>query len=251
MVLGGTFAIHLIFIVALDVLTVTNPIEPSKPTPRVVLVDVQPPILRPPPPPPPEVQARVEPPKDTTPKPRTRTIREPAIRQPPPPKAEPPPPTNEVSGGAPTVAMPDIAPSATGVPVAVGKRNTGKIGRGGTGTGTNTGTGSGTAETPAPVSVATIKTRALPKGDYGYIDAGKDYPAEARQLGIEGAIRVRLVVDDQGKVKSAVLLNRLGHGLDELAMARAKKIEFVPAKDTDDKPVTSVVVWTFNMTLPK
>jgi hypothetical protein len=52
-------------------------------------------------------------------------------------------------------------------------------------------------------------------------------------------------------VKSAVLLNKLGHGLDELALERAKKIQFDPARDTDDKPVSSVVVWTFNMTLPK
>jgi TonB family protein len=91
----------------------------------------------------------------------------------------------------------------------------------------------------------------MPKGDFSYFDASKDYPAEAKQLGIEGVIRVRLIVDDTGKVKSAVLLNKLGHGLDELALVRAKKIEFDPATDTDDKPVTSVVIWTFNMTLPK
>jgi len=103
----------------------------------------------------------------------------------------------------------------------------------------------------APVSVATIKTRAMPKGDYGYFDAGKDYPSEARALGIEGAIRVRLIVDERGKVKSQMLLNRLGHGLDELALKRAAEIEFEPARDTDDRPVTSVVVWTFTMTLPK
>jgi protein TonB len=91
----------------------------------------------------------------------------------------------------------------------------------------------------------------MPRGDYGYFDAGKDYPSEARALGIEGAIRVRLVVDERGKVKSQMLLNRLGHGLDELALKRAAEIEFEPARDTDDRPVTSVVVWTFTMTLPK
>jgi TonB family protein len=96
-----------------------------------------------------------------------------------------------------------------------------------------------------------IKTRALPKGDFSYFDASKDYPSEAKALGIEGVIRMRLVVDDTGTVKSATPLNRLGHGLDELALARAKKIQFNPATDTNDKPVSSVVVWTFNMTLPK
>src|SRR5690606_14025669 len=111
--------------------------------------------------------------------------------------------------------------------------------------------GAGSGEAPRPVSVATIKKRAMPKGDFSYFDASKDYPPEAKALGIEGQIRVRLVVDENGKVKSSVLLNRLGHGLDELALRRAKEIEFEPAIDTDDKPVTSVVVWTFNMTLPK
>ena len=48
-----------------------------------------------------------------------------------------------------------------------------------------------------------------------------------------------------------MLLNKLGHGLDELAMKRAAEIEFEPAKDESEAPVSSVVVWTFNMTLPK
>jgi TonB family protein len=62
---------------------------------------------------------------------------------------------------------------------------------------------------------------------------------------------VRLVVDATGKVAQAKLLGKgLGHGLDELALARARAIEFVPAKDSDDQPVASVVVWTFTFTLP-
>jgi TonB family protein len=147
--------------------------------------------------------------------------------------------------------MDNLGPDATGkVPVAIGHPPTGRIGKGGTGGGTGAGSGSGTAEV-APMSVATIKKRAMPRGDYGYIDAGKEYPTEAKQLGIEGPVRVRLVVDDKGKVTSAVLLNHLGHGLDELALRKAREIEFEPARDTDDRPVASVVVWTFNMTLPK
>ncbi|HEX7838133.1 MAG TPA: TonB family protein, partial [Kofleriaceae bacterium] len=169
--------------------------------------------------------------------------------EPPPPPAPAPVPT--ASGGEQVVHMDDVAPSATGVGVAVGRPATGRIGRGGTGGGTGAGSGSGAAELARPVSVATIKTRALPRGDYAFFDAGKDYPPEARALGIEGAIRVRLVVDEHGKVTSRMLLNKLGHGLDELALRRAAEIEFTPATDSDDHPVTSVVVWTFNMTLPK
>jgi protein TonB len=144
--------------------------------------------------------------------------------------------------------MPDVAPAATGVAVAKGPTAQ-RVGRGGAGTGTGAGSGSGTGEIAA-MSVATIKTRALPRGDYSY-EESKDYPADARRLGIEGKIRVKLIVDDTGAVKSAQLLNKLGHGLDELALARATRIAFDPAKDTDDKPVASVVVWTFNMALPK
>ena len=147
------------------------------------------------------------------------------------------------------ISEPDLAPAATGVGVAVGARTTGHVGRGGHGGGTGAGTGTGSAA-GAPMSVATIKQRALPRGDYSYQEA-KDYPEEAKQLGIEGKIRVKLVVDEHGAVTSAVLLNRLGHGLDELALRRANAIVFDPARDTDDHPVTSVVVWTFDMTLPK
>jgi len=99
-------------------------------------------------------------------------------------------------------------------------------------------------------SVASIKTPAEAKEGFDYFDARKSYPAEARRLGIEGKLRVRLVVDASGKVTQARLLGSLGHGLDELALARARAIQFVPARDSDDRPVASVVIWTFTFTLP-
>ncbi|HEX2686759.1 MAG TPA: energy transducer TonB [Kofleriaceae bacterium] len=253
---AGTLAIHLIVVTAGDAMVVTHPPRARIPAPHVELVDIEPPpVLTPPPPP----VAPTPPPPDPTPEvkpaPRPQAVRAPPqIRNvptsspEPPARAEPPVP----SGGDEVVRMDDIAPAATGVSVAVGKRSTGHVGRGGTGGGTGAGSGTGGGDEVAkPVSVATIKTRALPKGDYAYVDVGKDYPPEARALGIEGAIRVRLVVDEHGKVTSRVLLNRLGHGLDELALKRAAEMEFEPARDSDDHPVASVVVWTFTMTLPK
>lgn len=253
---AGTLAIHLIFAVIGDALVLVFPEPEYEPAPVVELVDVEtpPPPMPEPPPPEPEPQAAPEQPtapEPVRPEPRPQRVRS----TPPPPSSEPPPPSSEPpspdSGGGPVTTMEDIAPAARGIPVAKGPRSSG-TGRGGTGKGTGAGTGAGSSDAPpAPVSVATIKTRAMPKGDYGYFDASKDYPAEAKALGIEGVIRVRLVVDATGVVKSATLLNRLGHGLDELALERAKKIQFDAAKDTDDKPVSSVVVWTFNMTLPK
>lgn len=249
---AGTLAIHLLLAVIGDALVVAFPVPVYEPVPIVELVEVEPPPKQVEPPAPEEPAAQPEPP--TQPEPvrpeprRVRATQPPPVDLPPPPTNEPPSPD---SGGGATTTMEDIAPAARGIPVAKGPRSSG-TGRGGTGTGTGSGAGAGSSDAPpAPVSVATIKTRAMPKGDFSYFDASKDYPTEAKALGIEGVIRVRLVVDATGVVKSATLLNRLGHGLDDLALERARKIQFEPAKDTDDKAVTSVVVWTFNMTLPK
>jgi len=255
----GTVVIHLLLALVGDAIVDAFPPPAYKPTPVVELVDLEPPLPPPPPPPPAlaPIPEQVAPPAPVpqAPEPRVQRVQTRTTQAPPPPETPPPPPDtppSNDSGGAPVTTMEDIAPAAKGVAVAKGPRASGGGGRGGTGGGTGSGTGAGSSDAPpAPMSVATIKTRAMPKGDFSYFDASKDYPPEAKTLGIEGVIRVRLVVDTTGAVKSAVLINKLGHGLDELALERSKKIQFEPAKDTDDKPVASVVVWTFNMTLPK
>lgn len=255
---GGAIAIHILIAFVGEQLVAAFPVRALPVIPHVELVEIEPPVVETPPPAPVEAAAPqvapvpvapTEPPK-TEPRPqRVRAMQPPPSNEPPPPPSNEPP--NPTSGGGPVTTMEDIAPAARGVPVARGPRGSGS-GRGGSGTGTGSGTGAGSSDAPpVPVSVATIKSRAVPKGDFSYFDASRDYPAEAKALGIEGVIRIRLVVDATGAVKSATPLNRLGHGLDELALERAKKILFEPAKDTDDKPVASVVVWTFNMTLPK
>lgn len=251
--IAGTLAIHTLLLVGADAVTLIFPPDPSTPTPRIELIEIEvppPPEPEEPPPPPPEPEPPPEPPPPEARPQVARAVQPQAL---PPPPSEPPPPQDPApdSGGAPILKMPDIAPSAHGLPIPLGPRPPDKTGRGGSGGGSGAGEGSGAGAPPPPVSIAEIKTRALPRGDYGHIDLGKDYPPKARRLGIEGAIRVRLTVDDRGKVRAAVLLNRLGHGLDELALSRARQIEFEPAKDTDDRPVSSLVVWTFTMTLPK
>lgn len=257
---AGTLAIHIILFVTADVVQVYAPKRKATPAPHIEMIEVEvPPVIAPPPPPvvkepeplPPEPVKPVEPKRVVEARVKTapvRSVEPPPTDEPPPADPTPQPP----SGGDQVVTLDSAGTGPGGVPVAVGKRTSERVGRGGAGGGTGAGMGSGaSAEPPKPVSVATIKKRALPKGDQSYFDAGKDYPQEARQMGIEGVIRVRLVVDENGKVASAVLLNKLGHGLDELALERSKLIEFTPAIDTSDQPVSSVVVWTFSMTLPK
>lgn len=254
---AGTIAIHIILIVAADAITVYNPYRPAPPAPRIEMVEIEvpPAIIAEPPPP----IAPPDPIKLPDPAPQPKVVAKTQVKATPvaavePVRTEPPPVADPTAlpGGDQVVTLDSAQLGGIGVPVAVGKRTSERVGRGGQGGGTGAGSGSGAAgEPPRPMSVATIKKRAMPKGDYGYFDAGKDYPPEARQQGIEGPIRVRLLVDDKGRVVTKVLLNKLGHGLDELALKRAGEIQFEPALDSDDRAVSSVVIWTFNMTLPK
>jgi TonB family protein len=254
---AGTIALHLVLITAGDAFVAYNPPSHPKPAPHIEVVDIEAPaIVKPPPPPPPRPEIKQPEPEPV--KEERRTVARTQVRAPTRAPEAPPTPTDvpvrdePPIGGEQVVQMENVAPSATGVGVSVGKRSSERVGRGGSGGGTGAGTGSGAeVAAPIPTSVATIKKRAMPKGDFAYWKAGKDYPAEAKQLGIEGKILVRLVVDETGKVRSTTLVSRLGHGLDELALARAKELEFQPAIDTDNRPVSSVVVWTFDMTLPK
>ena len=43
-------------------------------------------------------------------------------------------------------------------------------------------------------------------------------PAEAEQLGIEGDVKLRVELDDKGKVHGIKVLSGLGHGLDQAAV---------------------------------
>jgi periplasmic protein TonB len=247
--IAAAVAIHIYAAVLGDILVVLHPPQPPEIAPHVELVEVE--VAKPPQPPPPVKRQESTPVREEQPKarvrPAIRTQSTPEPATPPPP--EPPKATSPDPGGDPVVSLDNIDPSVSGsVLVAKGKRNTGHVGQGGSGGGTGAGVGSGSGEAPKPVSVATIKKMPKPRGDYGYF---AEYPAEARQLGIEGDIKVKLVVDATGKVASATLINRLGHGLDELALTRAREIEFEPALDTDNNPVTATLTWTFHMTLPK
>ena len=255
---AGALAIHTIAIVTFDVAIVYAPHRAPELPPHVELVDIDlPPPPPPKPPPPPSVAKPPEPdkPPEVPPAkvlPQRVASAQPRTTPPPehPPDPDPPRPTADPGGHEQTYNLPEDT-NRDGVGKH-GPRTDDRIGPRGTGSGTGSGSGSGSAvEAARPVSVATIKTAARPRGDYAYFDDAKRYPLEAKQLGIEGAIKVQLVVDETGRIKRTRLLTKLGHGLDEMALQHAGQLEFEPARDTDDRAVTSVVVWTFHMTLPK
>jgi protein TonB len=54
-------------------------------------------------------------------------------------------------------------------------------------------------------------------------------------------VRIELAVNDQGVVTSAKVLDSLGHGLDEAALAAARELRFAPAMHCK-KPVSAPFV---------
>ncbi len=212
------------------------------------------------PPPPPEPPPPAPEPEKAEPEPEPEWA-EPEPEQDPPPAPPPdpaPPPPGETGDPAPGWAT---EPPSQDEPYDLGNavpaaqaRAPGARGRGGTGGGRGTGGGGepgGTGNVPTPVSVSEIKTMPMPIGDTDFVEAHKDYPPDARRLGVDGQVKVRLVVDAQGQVASRRLVTKLGHGLDQLAMRLARRLRFRPAIDNSDRPVPAVVVWTFTFTLPQ
>ena len=55
-----------------------------------------------------------------------------------------------------------------------------------------------------------------------------DYTQAARDARVEGRVRVELMIDENGTVTSARVLNGLGYGLDEAAIEAVKKMRFRP-----------------------
>jgi periplasmic protein TonB len=62
------------------------------------------------------------------------------------------------------------------------------------------------------------------------------YTTTARAAGVEGKVRVRLTVDETGKVVEVTVLQGLGYGLDEAALEAARDATFEPATQCG-KPV--------------
>jgi protein TonB len=103
-----------------------------------------------------------------------------------------------------------------------------------------------------PVSEVYIKTPVE-------IDAegcGRDvkYPSEAEQLGIEGAVVLKILYDESGKVDKIRVVSGLGHGLDEVAMnamKHSRACRAKPAVGTDGKAVAQEIKYTFHFEIPR
>ncbi|MGD1958877.1 MAG: TonB family protein [Fulvivirga sp.] len=69
------------------------------------------------------------------------------------------------------------------------------------------------------------------------------YPAQARRMGIQGKITVKLIVDVDGKIKSSEVIEGLGGGLNAEAIRVFKLIDFetLPALNLEGKPVETEI----------
>ena len=75
-----------------------------------------------------------------------------------------------------------------------------------------------------------------------------EYTDEARTAGIEGKVRVELTVDANGVVRDVKVLESLGHGLDEAAVAAVRAASFEPAL-LCGKPVEATFVVSIRFSL--
>jgi periplasmic protein TonB len=63
------------------------------------------------------------------------------------------------------------------------------------------------------------------------------YPEEARRVDMRGTVRLRIGIDETGRVREVKLIKRVGFGLDEAATKAMWKFRFSPAIGQDGRPV--------------
>jgi periplasmic protein TonB len=176
-------------------------------------------VAAPAPPPPPPEPAKVEP---EPPEP----AREPERRKAPPAKVQAAAPPPEAAPSAPSF---DDAPD-------FGLALDGAVGGGGLAVPTR----APTTEAPKPRVVKQLGPAPARRTEDACSDpASKPRPVNvpqpvytdaARAAGVEGRVRVELTVDESGRVVQVKVLQGLGHGLDEAALAAARSATFTPAQ---------------------
>lgn len=74
------------------------------------------------------------------------------------------------------------------------------------------------------------------------------YPPEARSKNVEGAVVMNVLIDEQGRVREASLLEGPGHGLNEAALDAIHRFQFEPA-EIDKKPVAVRIRYAYRFVL--
>ena len=75
------------------------------------------------------------------------------------------------------------------------------------------------------------------------------YPYEARRRGVEGEVKLRIILGSDGKVRDRMeVIEGLPYGLTEQAFKAARRIEFEPARK-DGRPVSQYVIVVYHFDL--
>jgi periplasmic protein TonB len=113
---------------------------------------------------------------------------------------------------------------------------------------TDGGAPGGTSGRPNVLAIAT-----MPEVDTEACGRAVSYPPEAAALGVEGSVRLRVALDERGRVVDVKVLSGLGHGLDAEAVEALKhRCRFSPAIATDGRPVPFVIEpYIFHFEIPR
>ncbi len=76
-------------------------------------------------------------------------------------------------------------------------------------------------------------------------DIKADYPDEARRLGFEGQVLMRVGIDRKGSVRTVRVIKKAGYGMDEAATRAMWKFKFTPARTRDGEAVDFQITYTY------
>jgi protein TonB len=210
---------------------------------------VEPPQPEPPAPPPPKNRVvRREPP---APKPVEQPEAKPAAE----PRAEPPPPApprparfsvdleaTVPAGGVAVPASPGGSGSAFSAPGGSGRPGS----RGPVPAGKPRSGGATSASGALAVDEVTTLPRLLSQPSAS--EMRKLYPADARQRGLEGNVKLKILVSDEGRVLAVRILRSAGNGFDEVARKLVRRFRF-RAGTRNGRPVAVWIPWTYKFRL--
>ncbi len=76
----------------------------------------------------------------------------------------------------------------------------------------------------------------------------KLYPEAAKREGREANVKLKLLIDETGKVSQVEITEEAGFGFDEVALKLARKFKFKPAQKNGE-PVSVWIPWTYKFRL--
>jgi protein TonB len=194
----------------------------------VVEKPLPPPEPVPPPPVPPEN-------KPTPPVPVARSVVRRALSRP----ALPPPPNRETPPAPPTAEPPPPVFGVTAESVVAGESAV-AVPIGNT-LMTKDRTPAKAAPLPLPAAdpdaFAPVADNLIAQFPASLGEVKAEYPEEAKRMGIEGRVKLRVSLDRQGHVRSVRVAKRAGNGFDEAAKQALMRMRFSPARTADGRAV--------------